>query len=344
MSQRRPFFSCDWGTSSFRLRLVSGQNREIEGELEEAHGVTSVRATSSASSSSTALGGDPVDGSPFAEYLLERLEYLAAGVGVSTEAVPVVISGMASSSIGWWELPYASVPFSLQGDNVIFQRFSLTGNSGRIYSIYMISGVATEVDMMRGEESELIGLKAHGELESLGERSIAILPGSHSKHVLLNRDSIEEWTTCFTGELFELLKTNSVLRFSVANSSSGLRERRLTPEEKADFRSGVEMVASRGLMTSLFQVRTRVLLKDASPTLNYWFLSGLVIGAEIRELKSHYGGHPWILLAGRKFIESYELAIEELVGNATDRIKVLSPEVVDSLVVRGHEQLLHRLG
>ena len=50
------------------------------------------------------------------------------------------------------------------------------------------------------------------------------------------------------------------------------------------FDHGVSAGAEDNLLHAAFQVRTRALLENSAPTANYHYLSGLLIGAELREL------------------------------------------------------------
>ncbi len=63
---------------------------------------------------------------------------------------------MASSSIGMKELPYARLPFALDGGHVQLMYF----REERVFphEIMLISGVKSDHDVMRGEETQLIGL------------------------------------------------------------------------------------------------------------------------------------------------------------------------------------------
>jgi 2-dehydro-3-deoxygalactonokinase len=82
-----------------------------------------------------------------------------------------------------------------------------------------------------------------------------------------------------TGEFFALLSRHSVLANSVTSCShlGG-------PENLANFDDGVRAGAADNLLHAVFRVRTRALLEKAPPTENYHYLSGLLIGAELREL------------------------------------------------------------
>ncbi len=78
------FYSCDWGTSNFRLRLVHLPSLEVTGELRTADGIDRLE------------GDDP---GRFASYLVDRINELPGSEDQASE-VPLWISGMASSSIG----------------------------------------------------------------------------------------------------------------------------------------------------------------------------------------------------------------------------------------------------
>ena len=94
------FASCDWGTSTFRLRLPPGvRPREIRNQS----GVASLANR----------GGDRAQG------FRDTLNQARSALSIPTE-IPILISGMASSSLGWKELPYAELPFALDGSDAIW--------------------------------------------------------------------------------------------------------------------------------------------------------------------------------------------------------------------------------
>src|SRR6185295_12638523 len=151
------FVGCDWGTSNFRLRLVDGKVRR---ELKTDEGTAKLAAA----------GGDRA--AAFKATLAAGLEKLKA-----PKNIPVVISGMASSSIGWKELPYAKAPFALDGRTAVWEKVEP--------HVYLISGLRTDTEILRGEETEAVGLVA-----SLGRdmpfEAVLVLPGTHSKHLDVN--------------------------------------------------------------------------------------------------------------------------------------------------------------
>ena len=163
----REFLSCDWGTSSFRLRWVSG--KEIVGLFSDETGCRTIfdRATAKDTDRAT-LYANFLSGvlnsvaqkrwgeAPAEPNITEFGERLGRSLA-PPDRLELVISGMASSSIGWEELPYAGTPLALDASNLAFRRLEWE-NPSWISETYLISGVATEDDIMRGEETEAIGL------------------------------------------------------------------------------------------------------------------------------------------------------------------------------------------
>src|SRR6184192_552896 len=99
------FLSCDWGTSSFRLRLVSTATNET---LVESFATTGVKELFERANERSVFRAGL-----FAEVAANHIKEIS--LRHSFNGVPLIISGMASSAIGWKELPYARVQFALDG-------------------------------------------------------------------------------------------------------------------------------------------------------------------------------------------------------------------------------------
>jgi len=148
---------------------------------------------------------------------------------------------MASSSVGWRELPYAKTPFPLDGSGV--RSDELTWSKPEwLGPVHLISGVATACDMMRGEETEIIGLMSEASLASQRNRSLLILPGTHSKHVWIEDQSVVEFRTFMTGELFEVLGQQSLLKASV-DAAVQVRSDSLSGPDRAAFQEATSLRA-----------------------------------------------------------------------------------------------------
>src|SRR5690606_21246449 len=117
-----------------------------------------------------------------------------------------VLSGMASSSIGFKELPYKKLPVDLSGSDL--NMMQLTPKDSR-NPVTIVSGVQTENDVMRGEETKLIGW-AYDLPHSNAEIKV-LLPGTHPKHIVVQGKQCIHFETFMTGEFFHLLSQKSVL-------------------------------------------------------------------------------------------------------------------------------------
>lgn len=292
------FVACDWGTSNFRLRLV---DRKVLREVRTDDGTAKLAAA----------GGDRPKA--FKTVLDDGLKRLKAPA-----SVPVVISGMAGSSIGWKELPYARCPFAFDGRNAVWERIEPR--------VYLVSGLRTETEILRGEETEAIGL-----VEKIGRdmpfEAVFVLPGTHSKHMDVNPGGIAAFRTYMTGELFDLLGRQSVLRHSTDPAA---------PFDKASFLEGVEESTKKPLTGALFRVRTRQVLDRKPAASNSSFLSGLLIGSELGSLRG--SDVAIILAAGKTLRGSYTLAAEAL--GLGPRLRAVDSE---GLSVLGQSVLLKRM-
>src|SRR6266487_2515059 len=225
----RDFLSCDWGTTSFRLRRVAGPDRTVIREIREPAGVKPLYEEALRSGAEI----EAARASVFARFLNRKVEALLAGEQTPEHNLPLVISGMASSSVGWRELPYAKTPFPLDGSGVRSQELNWTKPEW-LGPVHLISGVATACDMMRGEETEIIGLMSEASLASQRNRSLLILPGTHSKHVWIDDQSVVDFRTFMTGELFEVLGRQSLLRASI-DAGARTRSDSLSDPDRAAF-------------------------------------------------------------------------------------------------------------
>ena len=268
------FLSCDWGTTSFRLRLVEGATRRV---IAESRGDQGVAATFAAWQAAGGLAENRW--SHFSRVIEPHLTTITQETAASLAGIPLVISGMASSSIGMRELPYRSLPLAIDGSGLSAEGVAARANFP--HALVLISGVRSHDDVMRGEETQLIGAGALAVVDHAASAlpRVFVFPGTHSKHIEVRGAHAVAFRTYMTGEFFALLSRQSVLANSVAAGShlSG-------PESLANFDQGLRAGAADNLLHAAFRVRTRALLKNSAPTENYHYLSGLLIGAELREL------------------------------------------------------------
>src|SRR5690606_35018513 len=149
------------------------------------------------------------------DYFLNFLRpYLVIPDMYSDKTIPVVISGMATSSIGIRELPYAPLPFVCDGSSLQYD--IIPHNSKFAHDVLLLSGLCSTNDVMRGEETQLLGLLNYNH----STEALFILPGTHSKHIWVSENNIISFKTYITGELFQILSDYSLLKNNIVKPSS----------------------------------------------------------------------------------------------------------------------------
>lgn len=234
----------DWGTSSFRAFRIDAAGAVLD-RIAAPRGIMTV----------------PDDN--FAAVLREQVEpWLADG------ETSVLMAGMIGSRQGWVEAPYlpcpaspdelaeALVPVIFDGASVLL----VPGLSDRDES-----GVP---EVLRGEETQLVGV-----LDALGGEGTVCLPGSHSKWARLAGGRIEGFATYLSGEAFAAIRSGTILGRMMPNA----------PHDPEAFARGVQRSGEPGhLLHHLFGVRTLGLFGSLPEAESASYLSGLLIGTEIR--------------------------------------------------------------
>lgn len=295
MTPDTTFLSCDWGTSAFRLRLVEREGLKILAEESSEEG--------NAATADLWKQAQQPAGQRVAFYLAvvqRHLEKLATTVQASLDGVPLVISGMASSTLGLEELPYKPLPFAADGSDLATKTFAPTPDFK--HETLLISGVKSDDDVMRGEEVQLVGCQ----FETTDEEQLFLHPGTHAKHVLIRHGQATALTTYMTGEFFALLSTKGILAASVEKGGA------LTEgQNQRWFEQGVRDSQQTNLLHNAFLVRTNDLFKKASKQENYYYLSGLLIGSECHDLLDHLPAR--LTLAGEPvLVAHYQVALHAL--------------------------------
>lgn len=309
------FISVDWGTTNLRIRWVQLPDFSVSQSRNSELGVKQVFSLWQQS------GRDRKEF--FLEVLLGEIRAMKID---PPDSCQVIISGMASSSIGMLELPYAPLPFFADGKALKVEKWTPEGFP---YPVSLISGVQSSDDVMRGEETQLIGLY---QLLNPADRSLFILPGTHSKHIFLEQDRIVSFKTYMTGELFDLLSRHSILSSTV---EQGPRDQ----STKVAFEKGILLAQEKeSVLNALFTVRTNSLFRKFSPKDNFYFLSGLLIGAECKYLKTENGQRIYICSSGILF--SLYLEATKILGISV-ALHLFSDEMVDMALRKG-QWLIHQ--
>ncbi|MFB2118435.1 2-dehydro-3-deoxygalactonokinase [Parapedobacter sp. 2B3] len=316
--------SCDWGTSSLRIHLLDSESRNIIDSDHSGQGCAVFYETWI----ETACGHPPAgsrDGY-YLGYLQSKWKPLCARNHVNPENVPVVISGMASSNIGIMELPYAITPFAIDGTEAVVHEIPSNQTSN---IILLISGVQHGDEVMRGEETQLVGI--HDTLVRLdNSRGVkVILPGTHSKHVIVNRRRVTDFSTYITGELFAILSNNGLFKDAVEKCA-------ITREADGRlwdaFDAGISVARDADISTALFRIRTNRIFDRYDKQENYQYLSGMLIAYELGNLLSDRH-QPIVLCAGTNLCRPYVRAIDHL--GLGCRVHLVDPYEADMAAIHG---------
>jgi 2-dehydro-3-deoxygalactonokinase len=301
--------SCDWGTSVFRLRIVNVDDGEILDEITSNYGINT------AHNEWLAIRKDESERLNFyRSFIQSNIDKMRADV---VKSLPVIISGMASSSIGMRELNYATIPFHLSGDDLVTERFA--ADAFCAHDILLVSGLQTTNDVMRGEETLISGCNINDEV-------LAIFPGTHSKHAIIKNNTVVDFKTYMTGEFFELLSTKSLLARSVLQNDA---------PDIAAFIEGVKDGAANNILNASFHVRTNQLLKKYPAEENYHYLSGLLIGSELSDLKNA-SYQSVIIVANDLLMQLYSSAL-----NAIDPSIKIDLQSADEALIKAHISIYH---
>ena len=321
---KKYLISCDWGTTAFRLRLIDTINYKVISECVSLEGIALTYEAWKAT-------GTPAQEKQgfFKNKLKQQLAVLTSQSNMPFEGLDIIISGMASSSIGMVELPYATLPFNLDGSQANIQL--IEADAFFPHKIMLISGVRSADDVMRGEETQLIGLIDLLNL-SPHEPYIFILPGTHSKHLHIENNRLVNFHTYMTGEIFNILSNHSILKDSIDINS--LND--FSNIELSAFKKGVLEANSTHILNSLFKVRTNQLFQKLNKKENAFYLSGLLIGSELKNLLTE-SNYQLVLCSGNNLFEFYKTAIEAL--NLSERTMTVPSEMIDKAVVIGQMKI-----
>jgi 2-dehydro-3-deoxygalactonokinase len=241
-------------------------------------------------------------------------------------ALPVIAAGMVGSAQGWMEAPYIETPADASAlVNGIVKVKAANGST-----VHIVPGVlqaGTMPNVMRGEETQIFGaLASDAALDNEPHGALIGLPGTHAKWAFVFKGRIERFYTFMTGETFGALRDHTILG----------RTMRATERPDSDaFMRGVDTAKDAGhagMLATIFSTRTLGLTGQLAPEQQSDYLSGLLIGHELRGLnevlareQSNLAGKTLRLIGNDALCERYRVALARFgcndaktVGEATE--------------------------
>lgn len=205
----------------------------------------------------------------------------------------VIASGMITSEYGLKEVPHIKAPAGIKE----LKKGLVGAEMGDISAIpfYFVPGVIVkngecDTDMMRGEETEIIGL-----LSEYSSDCAFLLPGSHSKLITLDSEGkIENIKTFLSGEMLSAIAQNTVLKGTV--------DIKHTDFDGEYLLKGYEASRLYGLNEALFKTRILKNIFKKSPLQCYSFFLGAVFACEIEALKK--SSRKKVVIGGRSALKN----------------------------------------
>ena len=267
----------DWGSSAFRAFLLGDGNQILE-QISTHDGVLKL------------VGKLPS-------------QVIAETCGPwlnETPGLPIIMAGTIGSRNGWQETPYISCDASI-GD---LARACASVENEAGLDIQIAPGVSGPdffggTDVMRGEEIQLFGA-----MQTLGlSDALVCLPGTHSKWCVVEHSEITSVTSFMTGEMFALIRNQSMIGLLINDDEF----------DQPSFLSGVAEGASpAGLLHKLFSIRADTLLGNLAFPSAESYLSGMLIGSEVKAVAGAIGTDREVLLIGSEGLtRRYTAALSE---------------------------------
>lgn len=268
----------DWGTSNFRAFRLNDEGVILDRR-------------------SSPLGILRINGAGFTETLRAQV-----GSWLQEGEKQILLCGMVGSRQGWVEAPYLPCPVALADLASAVVKVPFDGAE-----VLLVPGVVGAnsygvPEVMRGEETEAMGI-----LDLCNGEGVVCFPGTHSKWIQLHGHKITSFITSMTGELYEALRSGTILKRTMSLNA---------PFNRDAFLRGIERSSDTGgLLHHLFGVRTLTLMNRISEEASPSYLSGLLIGHEVRAAMSEAAlVH---LVGAANLCAYYELAIQACGGAAT---------------------------
>lgn len=291
----------DWGSSNFRAFLLDAEGAVLD-------------------STSAASGMLKLSQDQFEPILMQHITHW-----LEVAPLPVLMAGMVGSQQGWHEAGYVSCPATLSAlvDNLYW-----VPNAANL-KLAIVPGmngqsIAGQPDVMRGEEVQIFGalsLLQHALAERRNEQSddhaLLCLPGTHTKWARIDKASqqhaqVLDFSTQMTGELYSVLNQHSILGRMRKN-----KEPQAANNTKAFDRGVSCSQGSGGLLHHLFSARTHVLAETLSSSDVDSYLSGLLLGSEVKEMLAQLPATQIVYVVGNDALNArYSHTLEKLGVNA----------------------------
>ncbi|MFM7026333.1 MAG: 2-dehydro-3-deoxygalactonokinase, partial [Limnohabitans sp.] len=213
-----------------------------------------------------------------------------------------LLSGMVGSHQGWQEAPYCPCPagFAELSQHLLWLE---------AHRLAIVPGLSVEHhdglpcaqhDVMRGEEIQIFGALSLAGLQD----ATVVLPGTHSKWAQVQRGRVMQFRSFMTGEVYALLSQHSILSRTLPAEA---------PWHEATFLDAVQLAQrTPSVLSSIFATRTLSLFHTLPADRHPSFLSGLLIGEELRAMQAQASNQTLLLIGASALTTRYRSALQAL--------------------------------
>ncbi|WP_407271333.1 2-dehydro-3-deoxygalactonokinase [Radiobacillus sp. PE A8.2] len=280
----------DSGTTNSRVHLIDLESSELIDVIKKRVGVRN-----------TAIDGTTKALSEGLSAAIE--EILTKNTCTTADIAYIVATGMITSNLGILEVPHIPSPGSIDD----FVNGSVVEKLPEFFDVpcIFVPGLKNNVsdtetdslfdhinyfDVMRGEEVEAFGLKKQLGLQGKG---LFVLPGSHTKYVMMDNEQITSCLSTLGGEMVYAVQKETILSSSLNDDLVSEADRNLLLE---GFKSGNKF----GLTRSFYHIRLLQLFEEMNENQRANYFLGSILSADIQALKNTYEelDVAWIVVGG----------------------------------------------
>lgn len=310
----------DSGTTNSRIKLVEQYSTKVKDSVKVEAGVRN-----------TAINGTNEE---LKKAVKQGMEKLLKDNNIQKQDINYILaSGMITSNLGLHEVPHQEAPADAEKLAAAMERCSLEEMLfipcyfiPGLKSIKELKGRKEVLDVMRGEETEAIGLM---EVMQLSGNGTLMLPGSHTKWIRANGQGELLWSsTSISGELLKAVQSRTVL-------SDSLPETLITKLDEHALWEGFSAAEKMGVNRALFQIRLQHLSGETEENERANFLAGVIFHSDITALKEMHQQHDgWVLVGGSFPLKD---AAASLIKRALPNVEVIeaSSDEVEQGALRG---------
>ena len=290
------WIAVDWGTTNLRI----WQCDQAGNVLDE----TKVQ-----------MGMGALTASEYEGVLISHIDHHLSGKGITE----VLVCGMAGARQGWQDAGYLTAPCNTPALN---QAVTVPTADPRIM-VRILPGIKQPdpADVMRGEETQIAGFLK----QTPDYNGLICLPGTHSKWVHVQNGRVVVFQTFMTGEVYDLLSRNSVLKHSV--SGECFLQSDFVDAAKSAFENPADV------FSQLFRLRAQHLVHDTDATVLSARLSGILIGQEVAAMERQWNHLPITLIGEEALCSLYKSALEA-VGKSVDLNLSAAPTLLGLIAIR----------